>query len=522
MTSVLDRDLHWPLRLRIPAGVVGAALIAAGFAPFAVAYAPLVGIALLTLAWWRLPGKQACLTGLLFGLVFNLILLSWIQVLGVDAWLVLSLVMALWWILLGYASATASWVRAWPLLIPGVWLSVEFLRGTVPWGGFPWGRLAFAHYQSTLTPWAALGGEWLVGFLVAVVGMLLVVAAFALIRVPADVAPSPTRHLGVASLAIVAAGVVTCSGLLIPLPTQGQGDPNSATVAVVQGSVPRIGLDTGAQRLAVLRNHVAVTQDLAAEVAAGNQPQPVAVIWPENSVDVDPLTTAEVRTQLDAAADAIGVPILVGAVTGAPNNELFNIGIVWQPDIGPSEMYIKQHPVPFGEYLPGRQWLTQLVTRFERIPRDFAAGTETGVMQLGPITIGDVICFEVAYGQLVANTVRDGARLLVVQTNNATYARTSQPAQQVAMSQFRAVQHGRAVVVAATSGITAVMSPDGDIVAELPEQVSDYLLVQVPLRDSLTLSDRLGAWPEAAIVICSVFGWGIARYRCHQRLKLPK
>ncbi|MDV7390524.1 nitrilase-related carbon-nitrogen hydrolase, partial [Arthrospira platensis SPKY1] len=99
--------------------------------------------------------------------------------------------------------------------------------------------------------------------------------------------------------------------------------------------------------------------------------------------------------------------------------------------------------------------MTSWISRFERIPKDFDRGDRPGILQLGPVVVGDVICFEISYDGLVRQTVRAGARVIVVQTNNATYGGTSQPAQQIAMSQLRAVEHGRDVLVAATSGITA-------------------------------------------------------------------
>ena len=158
-----------------------------------------------------------------------------------------------------------------------------------------------------------------------------------------------------------------------------------------------------------------------------------------------------------------------------------------------------------------RGLLSKLITRFDRVPRDFGAGTSTGVLDVGPARLGDLICFEVAYNDLSRNAVLgigvegplagQGARILAVQTNNATYGYTGQPEQQLAMSRLRAVEHGRAVLVAATSGISAVLSPDGTVSQSLPEFTPGYLVEKVPLRDSITVSDRLGAWPELLMVL---------------------
>ena len=163
---------------------------------------------------------------------------------------------------------------------------------------------------------------------------------------------------------------------------------------------------------------------------------------------------------IEGAVDAVGVPVLVGAVLDGPGPDyVSNTGIVWSPETGPGERYVKRHPVPFGEYIPFRDQLSGLIARLDQIPRDFAAGSRPGVLDVGPTRVGDVICFEIAYDGIVRDVVDGGAKVLVVQTNNATYNGTGQPEQQLAMSRLRAIEHGRAVLVAATSGISAVVLP---------------------------------------------------------------
>jgi apolipoprotein N-acyltransferase len=333
---------------------------------------------------------------------------------------------------------------------------------------------------------------------VALVGTLLAAVALA----------ARAGRIRAAGLALLAAVAVACAGLLVPLPVAGEGAPPSATIAVVQGNVPQVGLDFNARRRAVLENHVTETILLSQRVARGEVPAPEAVIWPENSSDVSPFLDPLAAQRIDAAATAINAPILVGAVVDAPGagDQLWNVGLVWQPGSGPSDSYAKQHPVPFGEYLPGRSLLGGLVDRFQRIPRDFVGGNEPGVLQVGPARVGDVICFEIAYDDIVRNVVRSGGRVLVVQTNNATYGGTSQPAQQVAMSRLRAVEHGRGVLVAATSGISVVLAADGTVVDQLPESRPGTMVAQVPLRDTLSVADRLGVWPEAVLAAVGVIG----------------
>jgi apolipoprotein N-acyltransferase len=199
---------------------------------------------------------------------------------------------------------------------------------------------------------------------------------------------------------------------------------------------------------------------------------------------------------------SVGVPTLVGAVVADPADPAHHVdndGIVWDPVTGPGAVYVKQHPVPFGEYVPFRSFLGHFIGRLSLVPMDFAHGKHTGLLTVGPARIGDVICFEIAYDGLVRKTVNAGGRVIVVQTNNATYARTPESAQQLAISRLRAVEHGRAVLIAATSGISAVISPNGDVVEQSPELTPALLVHRVPLRDSRTIADRLGEGPEALL-----------------------
>ena len=125
---------------------------------------------------------------------------------------------------------------------------------------------------------------------------------------------------------------------------------------------------------------------------------------------------------------------------------------------------MKRHPVPFGEYIPFRGLLTKFISRLDQIPRDFYRGQFDSVLDLGPVRVGDVICFEVAYDGLIRDAITEGGQLLVVQTNNATYTGTGQLEQQFAISRYRAIETGRYVVVAATNGISGIIAPDGSVV----------------------------------------------------------
>lgn len=484
------------------------------------------GVAGLALAVHRRRPRTGALFGFVTGVVFFAPLLSWTNThVGPAPWLLLVALQAAYVALLGLALALVSPVVdrrrwTWPIVIGVLWVAQEALRGRTPFGGFPWGRLAFSQADAPTLRLAAVGGAPLVTFAVAVAGGLILLAGWHVTRVRAK-ASVVANVLAVGKAATSAAGAVAliAVGLAVPLPTP-DGDP--VTVAIVQGNVPRIGLDFNAQRRAVLDNHVQATEALAADVAAGKVAKPDVVIWPENSSDIDPLRNPDAAAAIERAAEAIGVPILVGAVMAGPETgQARNVGMVWEADRGVTGSYTKQHPVPFAEYLPWRsivEPIANLVTEKATLLRsDFQPGQGSGVLAMGPATIGDVICFEIAYDGLVHDTVTDGAQLLVVQTNNATF-NVDEARQQMAMVRLRAVEHGRESLMASTVGISGFVDAQGGV-HDASEFFTRDVMVRVLRQETdLTLATRLSFWPEAVLTAAAAgFILGAAFLRVRAR-----
>jgi apolipoprotein N-acyltransferase len=459
--------------------------------------------------WWLAPlavaaligsvhgvrARMGAMAGLVTGAVFFVPLLHWMRPVGSDAWLALACIETVLTGLLGAALAAVSRLRAWPIWAVPVWIAYDGFRTRWPFGGFDWGRLGFAQDDGPWGRLASLGGLTFVTATVVAAGTAVAWLALS---------GALGRQRGLVGSAVVLA--VTLAGpFAVRPPTAGEtlGGPSSAVVAVVQGDVPADGMDAFSRAFTVLDNHVRETTALAARVASGALPRPDAVIWPENAADVSPLDDSRAAALVDQAARAAGAPLLVGTtITTATTRE--NAGVVWQPGAGAGAHYAKRHLVPFGEYVPFRSFLAGRISRFDRIPRDFTPGTGSGVLQVGPVRVSDVMCFEVAYDGLVRAGVRDGGRLITVQSNNATYGAV-QSDQQLSMARLRAMEHGRAVVVATTDGISAVIAPDGSILQQSRMHEAVSFADALPLRDSLTLADRLGGWPEA------VGGWtGVA------------
>ncbi|MEV5769312.1 apolipoprotein N-acyltransferase [Micromonospora sp. NPDC052213] len=491
-----------PLRVAAPMAVAAGLALLAAFPPYGVWPLAPVGVALLAAAAHRRRVRAGAGLGFLTGVALFAPLLSWTNLhTGYLPWTLLSLLQAAYLALLGAASAYASPLAdrlrwAWPALTGVLWVGQEALRDRTPFGGFPWGRLAFSQDDSPLLRLAALGGAPLVTFAVALTGGLLVAALWR----PWD---GRRRWAPIAGLT-AGAVAVPVAGLLVPVAAAGGGD--TVTVAIVQGNVPRLGLDFNAQRKAVLGNHVDATVELAEQVAAGAQRRPDLVVWPENASDIDPLRDADAGALISRAADTIGAPILVGAVLRGPGDgEVRNAGILWRPGTGPDleQVYIKRHPVPFAEYVPMRDLARMVSKQVDRVRADFVPGTEPGVLRTGPAVLGDVICFEVAYDEVVRDTVTGGAQLLVVQTNNATFD-VAEARQQLAMVRLRAVEHGRPALMASTVGVSGFVAPDGRVSDATGFNTRAVVVRQLRLDDGRTLATRVGLWPEAALATLAV------------------
>ena len=449
--------------------------------------------------------------GFLFGLAFYVPLLPWISTLvGAVPWLVLAMTCALFPGLFGLGAVVVRRLPGWPIWFALVWAAQEWLKSAFPFGGFPWGAVAFGQTEGPLLPLAQLGGVALLSAAVVLVGFSATAIALEIVKWwttghpgvgKADDATEATEAQ--APPAVLLPGVCICAVLLAAVIVWPQvrhagagagGDP-SVTVAAVQGNVPRLGLDFNAQRRAVLDNHVRETLRLAEDVRSGLAPQPQFVIWPEDSSDIDPLANADADEQIARAVAAIGAPVLVGTVLDVPGrtpeaSTYTNTVIVWNPVSGPADRHDKEIVQPFGEYLP-MPWLFKHLSGYADRAGHMVPGKSSGVVHIAGVPVGVSTCWEVIFDRAPRKAVLNGAQLLAVPSNNATFNKTMSE-QQLAFAKVRAVEHDRYVVVAGTTGISAVIAPDGGELVRTDFFEPAYLDMQVRLKTKLTPATRWG------------------------------
>lgn len=471
--------------------VLAGLLLLAAFPPVGWWWAAPLGMAALFAAVAGTGVRRSWVTASAAYLVLFLPLLEWVRFLGVGPWIALAVLQAAIAGMLGplivlVEKAARGRAALKVIGLVGAVVAVEALRARAPFGGLTWGRLGFGQSDGPLLAWAALGGAPLVGAAVTVValGLMAVVGR----------ASTPIGGLARPML-LLAVPLVGAS--LVPTPVDGP----TLQVAAVQGNVPRAGLDAFAEDLVVLDNHLRQTERLAAEVAAGRRPRPDLVLWPENSLDQDPRSEPATRARVGRATEVLGQPFLLGAVLRDGGGAISNGLLVWGPDGVTGPIYRKRHLVPFGEYLPLRGLAERIYPAARTLlARDFSPGTTVGLVPLQGVPLAVGTCFEVAFDGLLRDAVRAGGELLVLPSNNASYGRSAQSAQQLAMARLRAVEHGRATVIPTTSGISGLIAPDGQVLVRSGLFEEAILQAALPRRTGLTVATRWGGWIELGLV----------------------
>ncbi|MBB5436011.1 apolipoprotein N-acyltransferase [Nocardiopsis composta] len=491
-------------RLRLPGRntlLCAAAAAGSGLAqllalpPYGLWWLGPLSAALLGWALLEVRARRAAWLGLLSGAVLMVPLIRWQDVFGTDVWLIIAAAETVYFVPMAMGISLLYRFRWWPLWTAAVWVLQEAVRARFPLGGFPWGKLAFAQPDTPFGGYAAWGSSALATFAVALTGTLLLAAALR-----ASSAPRDRRALGAAAGLLAGAVAVTAAGAAAPRIGAPAAD-HTATVAMIQGNVPGVGeMDILGERMQVLRNHTDAVHELAEAVRAGEADRPDLVILPENASDIDAYADPEAAELITGAARDIGVPLLFGITRYSEDGSQREIrSVVWDPETGPGEHYTKRYLVPFGEYIPYRDFFTRFVSRLEQIGSDGVPGTEPGALELNGTTVAAAICFDVAFDAPVRESVQAGGQIIVVPTNNANYNFTGQSDQQLAITRLRAVEHGRPAVVASTSGISAFVDERGEVLYRSPEAERDWQVAELSAKAGQTPATRLGALPEALL-----------------------
>lgn len=413
--------------------------------------------------WWVAPiaiavhmyalsiSSRKVLSSFIFGLTLNLIVLHWSSTfVGSIPWVILAIGLSLFYLPLALVS---KWgITAYPL----IYILLEEVRNRFPFGGFGWVRIAFTQADAPYAKFAAIGGATALSAAVVLIALVIF----------------HISHRKISLLPLLPFLIV-----LVPISTSVIGSTN---VLMIQGNVPQMGLDFNSRAKAVFNNHFERTQ---MEIA--KNPNIDFILWPENSVDVDPFLNSDVKKSLDS----IKQPLIIGAIVNK-GSRLLNTSILWGEEL--PETYIKQHLTPFGEYIPLRS-LARIVSPLVDEVEDFSPGDSGKTFQIGNIEVAPVICYELIDDALLEKAAKN-SNILAVQTNSATFGMSAESAQQLSITRIRAIEHGRNIASVSTTGYSAIIDSSGKVLQKTSMGTADSIRASVDLIEGQTPRDRAGDW----------------------------
>jgi apolipoprotein N-acyltransferase len=413
--------------------------------------------------WWVAPiaiavhmyalslTNRKILSTFIFAATLNLIVLHWSSTfVGSVPWIILALGLSIFYLPLALVSRWG--MTSYPL----IFIMLEEVRNRFPFGGFGWVRIAYTQADAPFSKIAAIGGASGLSALAVLSGLILYFGA--------------KREFS----------LITFLPFLLLFVPVNLTVTSATNVLMVQGNVPQMGLDFNSRAKAVFNNHFERTQ---VELAKDSNVD--FVLWPENSVDVDPFVNQDVKKALDS----VQKPLIIGAILGK-GNKFLNTSILWGGELPP--IYIKQHLTPFGEYIPLRS-LASLISPYTDRVTDFEPGQAQVLFKVKDAVIAPIICFELVDDQLLHEAALS-SNILAVQTNSATFGMSAESAQQLSITRVRAIEHGRNIVSVSTTGYSAVIDYQGKVLQQTSMGTADTIRAEVDLLQGQTPRDKAGDW----------------------------
>ena len=375
-----------------------------------------------------------------------------------------------------------------PFAFAALWVIFEW-SSTLSWTGVPWGRLCLG--QIEMLPFlqsASLFGSYFVSFLIVAVNGLL---AYAILYRPR------------AALCGMLAAVLFCSNLLY-----GVADTlitpkaeKTLRVAVIQGNIDSHDKWSGDSYRKTVEIYGELTRRAAEEGAE-------LVVWPETTLPYDLSYQNDRRKFVSALARVCNVTLIVGALYYDEMDRNYNALYLVDPDgTVRDEYYAKRHLVPFGEYVPMRNVIMTLIpplANLSALGDDVSPGTDPALFETEWGKLGSLICFDSIYEQLTLDSVREGASLMMISSNDSWFYDSAAVYQHQAQGQLRAIESGRYVVRAANTGISTVISDEGELLAWIDPLTEGYAVADVSVRENRTLYTVIG---NLFVYLCMAFAF---------------
>ena len=488
---------QFPLAVRILLAGAAGGLSVLAFAPFSLYPLAIPALALFYALLAGRPPGESFHVGWAFGIGLLGFGVFWIRISlnefgNMAPWLAQLLTIlfvvavALYYGLLGWLVARFSPRPGWvgPLLLfPSGWVLLEWLRGWL-FTGFPWLAIGNSQIDSPLAGFAPLAGVYGVSLLVALSAGLL----WGLV-----VWGGRARYGALIGFVAIWLAGLGSSGLSWTTPA---GEPLRATV--VQANIEQSLKWDPRERIPSLRTYVDLTRE--------NFDSDL-IVWPETAVPdfLDRVRGVLIEPLAQEAREAgselvIGIPVLEVA-ENAYYNGLLSLGSV-------EDLYVKRHLVPFGEFMPFKDWLVPLAEAFDVPMSDFSAGSsQRPLLRVGTHLAGVSICYEDAFPGEVVQALPDAAYLINV-SNDAWFGDSLAPHQHLEMARMRALENGRWMVRATNTGISAILDHRGSVVGTVPAFERGAFSAEIQPRVGATpfvhVGNRLAVGTAASMLVLAL------------------
>ena len=444
-----------------------------------------------------LLSKKPFLSGLVFGSVSFGVILFGIQSIGYEAWIPLLVLMGLLYGIYGklFRSIAIKTNNNFFILI-GIISAFDLLRAYFPFGGFPWGSTStvlITGYRDTsfnLLPsiFKTFGPS---GYSLIIQSLTLLVVLFVLENKKKYTYLKDSLVFFILIFAPLSLFLLNESFNLLDKNNKSE----QISVAIVQGNSPCPGAKNKCnnERARIYESHINLTKSI-------NLKQDL-IIWPESSTGFnnDPLIHDRVLTDIQVEAQRLNSYFLIGGDRPIREAYFENYGLFINNQGKIVDQYLKQHPVPFGEYIPFRRFL-DWIPSLSLVPRDMIRGEQEKIFQIGSHNLSSVISFEGSFQRYIRSSVQAGAEVIVILTNQASYGESGMSDQFILMSRANAISNDRPVIHSAITGKSAFIDNNGKVLSQTNLFTSEILIENINPINSQTPFSLFGNYFNYLIV----------------------
>ena len=444
-----------------------------------------------------LSSKKSFLSGFIFGCVAYGVILLGIQSIGLEAWIPLTFLMGLMY---GVFSKLFSYLNVksgnnFYVLLAALAV-FDLIRAYFPFGGFPWGFPStvlltgpidsplFFEVPLTFRNFGPTGSSLLLQSLPLVIAL----GVFSKRK--------PKNYLKDYSIFLLIIFTIFISNYVVNDYQHTQLETSELNITIVQGNSPCPGAKNRCsnERQKIYDSHLAQTQSLEGNFDL--------VVWPESSTGFNNDPGVHSRVQNDVSTEALRLDsyFLIGGDRPVQKEYFENYGIFINREGEVVDQYLKQHPVPFGEYIPFRKYL-DWIPPLALVPRDMIRGDGQKIFMVNDTKISTVISFEGSFQRYIRNSVLDGAELVVILTNQASYGESGMSDQFILMSRANAISNERPIVHAAITGKSAFIDHNGKVISQTELFETTTLNEKLEVRQTETPYSKYGNYLNYIFII---------------------